>query len=64
MGGKVKGVEPNPHIVEEHHIGNTCIRIADNYCVSREEAERIMERLAEKLQPILIAQMAAKEKAG
>ena len=28
--------------------------IADNYCVSKEEAEKIMDRLAQKLLPKLI----------
>ncbi len=46
--------DEEPHIVEDYYIGNTHIMIADNYCVSKEDAEKIMDRLAQKLLPKLI----------
>lgn len=41
-----KPVEP-PHIVEDFMIGNTRIKIADNYCrnTTKEEVDRIMNRV-------------------
>lgn len=40
-----------PHVVREFLIGNTKIRIADDYCVkTAEEVEQILSRIAEQAQ--------------
>ncbi len=37
-----------PHIVKEFNIGNTKVKIADNYCKdkSKEEVDEILNRIA------------------
>ena len=45
-----------PHIVKEFTIGNTKIRIADNYCqISPEETRAILDRIAVKAQRYISA---------
>ena len=40
-----------PHVVREFSIGNTKIKIADDYCVkTAEEVEQILSRIAEQAQ--------------
>ena len=46
MAGKKNAIPENPHIVEDFYIGNVHIQIADDMCVSKEEAEKIMERIS------------------
>jgi len=37
-----------PHIVKEFNVGNTRVKIADNYCrdKTREEVDEILKRIA------------------
>ena len=48
---------PIPNIVRSFQIGNTTIKIADNYCkdVTEEEVEQILSRIARTLQPYFSA---------
>lgn len=40
-----------PHVVREFSIGNTKVKIADDYCVkTAEEVEQILSRIAEQAQ--------------
>ncbi len=48
--------QEEPHIVKEFYIENTLIRIADNSCVSREEAKEIIKRISAMAQEALTAQ--------
>lgn len=45
---KRSSLEENPHIVREFKIGNTRIKIADNYCAgkTKEEVQRILKEIA------------------
>ena len=47
MAKRMDVFKEEPHIVEDFYIGNTHIKIADNSCVSKEEAAKIMERLSD-----------------
>lgn len=44
----MKPVIEEPHIVKEFTIGNTRIKIADNYCAgkTKKEVEAILQRIA------------------
>lgn len=54
-------LEEEPHIVEDFYIGNTHILIADNSCVAPEEVNEILTRIANIVQPALVAQMRRKK---
>lgn len=47
---------PVPNVVQSFRIEGTTIKIADNYCrdVTEEEVEKILSRIAQKIQPCLV----------
>lgn len=51
-----------PNIVCDYYIGNTRIKIADNYCANRtaEDVKRILRDVARKAQRSLSAEVVAK----
>ncbi len=51
-----------PNIVEEFMIGNTRIRIADNYCAgkTKEDVQRILKEIARTAQEHITAAAARK----
>lgn len=51
-----------PNIVRDYYIGNTRIKIADNYCANRtaEDVKRILRDVARKAQRSLSAEAVAK----
>ena len=53
-----------PNIVRDYYIGNTRIKIADNYCANRtvEDVKRILRDVARKAQRSLSAEAVAKAK--
>lgn len=55
---------PVPNIVRSFQIGNTTIKIADNYCkdVTDEEVEQILSRIARTLQPYFSAEQIAEKR--
>ncbi len=44
-----RGIVENPHIVEDFMIGNTRIRIADDFCrdKTKEDVQKILDHIAE-----------------
>lgn len=46
-----KRFDEEPHIVEEFKIGNTTIKIADNYCLDKvkdkDKIDRILQKIAQ-----------------
>ena len=51
---KIIIMEP-ANIAEDFFIGNSHIQIADDYCISMNEAERSIERICERAYPRLPA---------
>lgn len=53
--------EQAPHIVRDFMIGNTRIKIADDYCRDKtpEDVKRILRKIARDVQPALSAAIAA-----
>lgn len=51
-----------PNIVRDYYIGNTHIKIADNYCANKtaEDVKRILRDVARKAQRSLSAEAVAK----
>lgn len=50
------------NIAEDYMIGNTRVRIATDYCKDKtpEEVQEILDRMAQRAQPILVAEMMKK----
>ena len=50
------------NIAEDYMLGNTRVRIATDYCKDKtpEEVQEILDRIAQKAQPILVAEMIKK----
>lgn len=59
---RMKNLEDVPNIVEEFTIGNTRIKIADNYCAgkTKEEVQRILKEIARTAQEHINAAAARK----
>lgn len=55
-------LEEVPNIVAEYKIGNTVIKVADNYCRDKtpEDIQRILDRIAANVVEYRIAQAAKK----
>ena len=55
-------LEEVPNIVKDLKIGNTTIRIANNYCwdKTREDGDAAMKRIADEVGPAYFAAMEAK----
>lgn len=51
------------HIAKDFMIGNTRIKIATNYCEDKtpEDVQKILDRIAQKVKPGLVASMIKKE---
>lgn len=58
-----KNIEQDPHIVRDFMIGDTRIKIADNYCRDKtpEDVERILREIAQAAQEAITAAALAKE---
>ena len=50
------------NIAEDYMIGNTRVRIATDYCKDKtpDEVQMILDRIAQKAQPLLVAEMLKK----
>lgn len=50
---------PEPHIARDFKIGNTRVIVATNYCEDKtsEDVQNILDRIARKVQPGLVAIM-------
>lgn len=50
------------NIAEDYMLGNTRVRIATDYCKDKtpEEVQEILDRIAQRAQPILVAEMMKK----
>lgn len=51
------------HIAKDFMIGNTRIKIATDYCEDKtpEDVQKILDRIAQKVKPGLVASMIKKE---